>query len=226
MGASASVNPKYPDVDRARTSGRHRNGADSSRSGRSTNSGSSVRRMALMNHARQENSYIPQDVLSANFLKKSLRVPGESKFSKLNEDVAQETQKLDYKPDISTGLDSNMTESEPPTRPGFNFLKPNNFGLKINIEDDTDWVQVLTNHFALFHLKYNPNMIAFVKVADDEAEDELDQAIFDMNLITLPSSGGSNSNLEIPIIIPRSDKAPVNNDNKNSQQFIQNGWLY
>ncbi len=151
MGASASVNPKYPDVDRARTSGRHR-GADSSRSGRSTNSGSSVRRMALLNHARQENSYIPQDVLSANFLKKSLRVPGESKFSKLNDDNGTiEVPKHQYKSPVSAS--ENNIDSEPPVRPGFNFLKPNGFGLKINIEDDADWVQVIlqTNFIVSFN---------------------------------------------------------------------------
>ncbi len=151
MGASASVNPKYPDVDRARTSGRHRNGADSSRSGRSTNSGSSVRRMALMNHARQENSYIPQDVLSANFLKKSLRVPGESKFSKLNEEVVVEIPKSEYKIDNPSGSKVDDIETEPSVRPGFVFLKPNGFGLKINIEDETDWVQVIVFLFKKNH---------------------------------------------------------------------------
>ncbi len=146
MGAAASTKSKAPDSDRNKTSARYRHGADSGRI--STNSGSSVRRMALMNHARQENSYIPQEALNATFLKKSLRISGDT--SRLNKPPAPILEAVVVDNKVTTEADDLITaeqkqNSELPTEApkfGFNVFKGNAFNLKINIEDDVDWVQV------------------------------------------------------------------------------------
>lgn len=84
MGAGASKRYKVTDEGADKNSVRSaRNGPSAEKSGRSgrhsTNSGggNSVRKMALMNHARQENLYMSQEVVSTIFLEKSVRVPGE-----------------------------------------------------------------------------------------------------------------------------------------------------
>lgn len=110
---------------------RHAPSSRMAHSTRASSNVSSVRRMALLNHSRQENTYMSQDVLSANFVKKSRKFkprkpePG----TEIPETPASETPPPDA--------------GEPPSvgGGGFNFLK-NSLKLKINVEDDADWVQV------------------------------------------------------------------------------------
>ena len=129
MGAGASVVTASPP--------RKRDGNEvSSRTGRSVNS---VRAMALKNHARQENSYIPSDRLRSKF-NKTARQANTAEFVDERSSVSRDTGTIREE----TPSEKNYQDPTTAVTSGslVQFKSNMNLNLKISLEDDNDWGQV------------------------------------------------------------------------------------
>ena len=135
MGAAASM-VSEPNDEFDSTGGRKSTSVKSA--GRSVNS---VRAMALMNHSRQENSYISQDGLKAN-LKNSLRVVdgkdgGRKRNTKVKVSAAKAAERPEEQkmPHVANGGNASSG--------GMNMFRSSmGLNLKITVQDESDWVQV------------------------------------------------------------------------------------
>eukprot|EP01038_Epipyxis_sp_PR26KG_P009795 gene9795-13177_t len=241
------------------------NGVDSGRISFSSNNSRgnrSVRAMALMNHARQENSYIPQDIISASLKRKQRsndnnmddiqqlsermisRVPSHDapysnrsttvtsgeKMTELSIDInaGNNTGSLEQKHNLNTNIPESIPEesisetgkyisypSTPILRPqesSIGFLKKNlslslGFNLKIEIEDETDWV----------------------KVNDEEDDDHLDSMVFDKYRIEVPEPSpivkSQMEDLTSPSIIAADVTSPPIQQQQ-TQHYTHSGTLY
>jgi hypothetical protein len=139
MGAGASVaNPpvrKGPQRD-------HSNDV-SSRTARSVNS---VRAMALKNHARQENSYIPSDRLRSRF-NKTARHANAAEFVDDGNMSHDSATILEEAPRAQRAADPEpSTLTAAPSGNLMQFKSAMNLNLKLNLEDDNDWGKVQLPH--------------------------------------------------------------------------------
>lgn len=134
MGAGASVAHQSPPRKRE-----HGNEV-SARTGRSVNS---VRAMALKNHARQENSYIPSDRLRSKF-NKTARQANTAEFVDERSTVSRDTCTIREEMPVES---SNHQEPASGLASGslVQFKSNMNLNLKISLEDDNDWGQVLSH---------------------------------------------------------------------------------
>jgi hypothetical protein len=118
---------------------------------------SSVRAMALMNHARQENSYISVDKVSAQFLSRprdpAVAVKLQRKFRDKPSQSSEDSYGTERKAVEGKHIDESVhiveeTEPEPGPEPGQEGLQSlsmfrSNFVLKLQVSDDqNDWAQV------------------------------------------------------------------------------------
>lgn len=143
MGAGASVAQKHNARDHSNHVSAH-----------TTRSANSVRAMALKNHARQENSYIPQDRLRSKF-NKTVRHANNAEFV----DGAHAHTPAST---ATCGKDDGKATNEPSPSPSplpvgattvtgslVQFKNAMNLNLKIQLEDDNDWGKVCLLFFIL-----------------------------------------------------------------------------
>lgn len=128
MGAGASIATK--------PNHHHHNDNLSTHTTRSANS---VRAMALKNHARQENSYIPPDRLRSKFNK---NVNSAADYNSTSEPRARPKG-----PEVREVQKDAVQYSSPASAVGgsgslVQFKSMMNINLKINLEDDNDWGKV------------------------------------------------------------------------------------
>lgn len=103
-------------------------------SSHTTRSANSVRAMALKNHARQENSYIPQTQLRSKFNKSVRQVEYHGDVRKNDDDkeLSVHIERIPEEVTATTGTGGNLSQ----------FKSMMNLNLKINLEDDNDWGKV------------------------------------------------------------------------------------
>lgn len=161
MGAAVAI---AAEQERMNPSPNRQGAANSTRvSSRSVNS---VRAMALMNHARQENSYISQQRLNAK-LKTSLRQIDDRKDARSfrpTVDGDSNAERPEARPSLtevdreasqgsmkSAGSNHTDTVQKKASTSGLLQMRSNmNLNLKLDIKDENDWVQVL---IAFSHLQ-------------------------------------------------------------------------
>jgi len=102
-------------------------------SSHTTRSANSVRAMALKNHARQENSYIPQTQLRSKFNKSVRQVEyhGDARKNSEDRELSVHVERIEEVP-TSTDNGGSLVQ----------FKSMMNLNLKINLEDDNDWGKV------------------------------------------------------------------------------------
>lgn len=108
-----------------------------------TRSANSVRAMALKNHARQENSYIPPDRLRSKFSKNvqhgsSAEYTSEPRSKGASVERREAVKEIQAQPSSST--------ASPATGSLVQFKSMMNLNLKLNLEDDNDWGKVTTSN--------------------------------------------------------------------------------
>lgn len=105
-------------------------------SSHTTRSANSVRAMALKNHARQENSYIPQNQLRSKFNKsvRSVEYHGDARktTSEDQHELPVHVERIEEGPAVVENGGSLVQ-----------FKSMMNLNLKISLEDDNDWGKVL-----------------------------------------------------------------------------------
>ena len=101
-------------------------------SSHTTRSANSVRAMALKNHARQENSYIPQTQLRSKFNKSVRQVEyhGDARKNSEDRELSVHVERIEEVPSTDNG--GSLVQ----------FKSMMNLNLKINLEDDNDWGKV------------------------------------------------------------------------------------
>lgn len=89
--------------------------------------------MALKNHARQENSYIPQTQLRSKFNKSVRQVEyhGDARKNSEDRELSVHVERIEEVP-TSTDNGGSLVQ----------FKSMMNLNLKINLEDDNDWGKV------------------------------------------------------------------------------------
>lgn len=127
MGAGASI---------ATPPRKEHHGEVSSRTARSANS---VRAMALKNHARQENSYIPSDRLRSKF-NRTARHANTAEFID-DGSISHATDTIKEEPVISN-TDAVVSPTAATGGSLMQFKAAMNLNLKISLEDDNDWGKV------------------------------------------------------------------------------------
>lgn len=185
MGAAASL---VENADKFDTSGmKKNNNVNSSRvshhsSGRSVNS---VRAMALMNHARQENSYMSQDGLKAN-LKNSIRV-GDGKDQRKSKKSPRPSLKASA--DATTAADPQQSAVQAATAAAAAAPSPSSEGVGIDVSRG---MNMFRSSMGLnLKISVNDDNNDWVQVSDDD--ESVNLAEFDTALIEVPGEEGGSS---------------------------------
>lgn len=112
-------------------------------SARTSRSANSVRAMALKNHARQENSYIPSNRLRPNFSKSAIQAGGPDERSNHRGAVTvQENMVTHSEVDLAAPQAVANQSAAVAVNGLMQFKSAMNLNLKISLEDDNDWGKV------------------------------------------------------------------------------------
>ncbi len=124
-------------------------------SSHTTRSANRVRAITLKNHARQENSYIPQNQLRSKFNKSVRSVEYHGDARKASSDDQHElpvhVERIEEGPAIVENGGSLVQ-----------FKSMMNLNLKISLEDDNDWGKVQTFGIAVVHCFWKPYTTCFL----------------------------------------------------------------
>lgn len=169
MGAAASLVENADKFDTSGMNKKKNNNMNSQRSAHSSGrSANSVRAMALMNHARQENSYISQDGLKAN-LKTSLRVAdGNEPPKRASPRPAASPSRTSVPNKVPPSPKSTGGEA-PDISKGMNMFRSSmGLNLKIQVQDENDWVQVSDDDESINPAEFDTSLIELPRDEPDK----------------------------------------------------------